>query len=193
MSSPHAAVPPQVSAGAAVPPPGPAAGPVAGCPGTPGGAAGVAVDAVGAVDQPCGPGEPLVRAAGGVIWRSAPAGEGFEVVVVHRPRYDDWSLPKGKLEEGESDEEAAAREVEEETGVVVSLGAELPATTYIDRSGRTKRVRYWAMTVVSGTPAGASEVDDARWVPLAEARRTLSYERDAELLDALVEVLTPGG
>ena len=141
--------------------------------------------------EPCGPAEPLVRAAGGVIWRRD-AGSGLEVVVVHRPRYDDWSLPKGKLEPGESDEAAAVREVEEETGVVGRLGVELPTTTYIDRSGRTKRVRYWAMTIGSGAPEGANEVDDARWVPLDDARRMLSYERDREVLSALVEALPAG-
>ena len=132
----------------------------------------------------CGPAEPLVRAAGGVLWRPTTCGR-LEVVVVHRPRYDDWSLPKGKLEPGESDEDAAVREVEEETGVVGRLGPELVATTYIDRSGRTKRVRYWAMTAVAGSPAGANEVDEARWVPLDRARSLLSYERDIDVLDAL--------
>lgn len=143
---------------------------------------------LGAPNAPAGP---LVAAAGGVIWRRS-AGAGVEVVLVHRPRYDDWSLPKGKLEPGESDETAAVREVEEETGVVGRLGVELPTTTYIDRSGRTKRVRYWAMTVASGAPVGSNEVDDARWVPLAEARRMLSYERDQEVLTALVGTLPAG-
>lgn len=133
---------------------------------------------------PAGP----VLAAGGVIWRRMPDG-GVEVVLVHRPRYDDWSLPKGKLDPGESDEDAARREVEEETTVVARLGPELPSTTYLDRSGKTKRVRYWAMTVVSGTPQGANEVDRAEWVPLAEAARRISYARDAEVLEALASVI----
>lgn len=143
-------------------------------------------------EAPRGPAEPLVRAAGGAIWRRSPAG-GLEVVLVHRPRYDDWSMPKGKLEVGESDEDAAVREVEEETGVAARLGVELPATTYIDRSGRTKRVRYWAMTVAAGEPGGANEVDVARWVPLGEARALLSYERDVDVLDALARAVGGDG
>lgn len=126
----------------------------------------------------------LVLAAGGVVWRRTPGGD-VEVVMVHRPRYDDWSLPKGKLDPGESDEEAALREVEEETTVTARLGPELPSTTYLDRSGRHKRVRYWAMTVVDGRPAAANEVDEAVWVPFAEAAGRLSYPHDLEVLAAL--------
>ena len=133
---------------------------------------------------PLGP----VLAAGGVVWRRTPE-RGLEVVLVHRPRYDDWSLPKGKLDAGETDEEAARREVAEETTVVVELGPELPSTTYLDRSGKTKRVRYWAMTVVSGSPRGANEVDRAEWVPLEEATRRVSYARDADVIRALLPAL----
>jgi 8-oxo-dGTP pyrophosphatase MutT (NUDIX family) len=129
-----------------------------------------------------GPGP--VLAAGGVVWRRNGDG-GLEVVLVHRPRYDDWSLPKGKLNPGETDEEAAQREVEEEASVVTALGPELPTTTYLDRSGKRKRVRYWAMTVVSGAPEAANEVDRVEWVPLGEAARRISYERDVVVLDAL--------
>jgi 8-oxo-dGTP diphosphatase len=142
----------------------------------------------GAEEPLCGPAEPLVRAAGGLIWRRAGSGR-LEIVLVHRPRYDDWSIPKGKLEPGESDEGAALREVEEETRVVGTLGPELPSSTYIDRSGRTKRVRYWAMTVASGDPGPANEVDDARWVPFDHARNLISYERDLDVLDALPAVV----
>ena len=129
-----------------------------------------------------GPGP--VLAAGGVIWRRD-ADDGLEVVLIHRPRYDDWSLPKGKLDPGETDEEAALREVEEETRVVGRLGVELPTITYLDRSGKQKRVRYWAMTVVSGSPGPANEVDQAEWVPLREATRRLTYSHDRSVLDAL--------
>jgi 8-oxo-(d)GTP phosphatase len=130
----------------------------------------------------------LVLAAGGVVWRHDGDGR-LEVVLVHRPRYDDWSLPKGKLDPGETDEEAALREVEEETSVVAVLGPELPTTTYLDRSGKTKRVRYWAMTVASGSPVGANEVDAAEWVPIKEAAKRITYERDIGVLKALPGVL----
>jgi 8-oxo-dGTP diphosphatase len=133
-----------------------------------------------------GPGP--VLAAGGVVWRRNGSG-GLDVVLVHRPRYDDWSLPKGKLNPGESDEEAALREVEEETCVRAALGPELPTTTYLDRSGKHKRVRYWAMTVVSGDPGGANEVDRAEWVPIDEAAGRISYPHDREVLDALSAAL----
>jgi 8-oxo-dGTP pyrophosphatase MutT (NUDIX family)/catechol 2,3-dioxygenase-like lactoylglutathione lyase family enzyme len=133
---------------------------------------------------PTGDPSEIVRAAGGVVWRRSPDG-GLEVVLVHRPRYDDWTLPKGKLDPGESDEAAALREVEEESRIVGRLGPELPGTTYIDRSGRTKTVRYWAMTVDGGRPAGDNEVDVAVWVPIDEARARLTYERDIPVLDGL--------
>src|SRR5262245_24745888 len=95
---------------------------------------------------------PQVRAAGGLVWRAAmvPDGDGaarpgYEVVLVHRGRYDDWSCPKGKLDRGESYADAAVREVMEETGLVCTLGDELPSVRYRDGKGRSKLVRYWAM------------------------------------------------
>jgi 8-oxo-dGTP pyrophosphatase MutT (NUDIX family) len=129
--------------------------------------------------------EEVVRAAGGAVWRRAAAG-GVEVVLIHRPRYDDWSLPKGKVDPGETDEQAALREVLEEASIEARMGPELPSTIYLDRSGKRKRVRYWAMTVDGGDPAGDNEVDEAVWVPLDEARVRLSYPRDQIILDALV-------
>ena len=121
-----------------------------------------------------------IRAAGGVVWR--PKQGTVEVALVHRPAYDDWSLPKGKLQSGESEAEAALREVEEETGLRCNLGPELGVLSYTDNKGRPKTVRYWQMTVAGGHLAPANEVDDARWVPLEEARATLSYEHDRDLL-----------
>ena len=85
-----------------------------------------------------------VRASGGVLWRRA-GGAAIEIAVIHRPRYDDWSLPKGKLDKGESWEAAAVREVEEETGVIAELGDELEPIGYRDNKGRAKVVRYWLM------------------------------------------------
>lgn len=125
----------------------------------------------------------LVRAAGGLVVRSAEAG--FEILVVHRPAYDDWSFPKGKLERGESEEEAAVREVEEETGLRCSLDHEVATTSYRDGRHRAKTVRYWRMTQVGGELAAANEIDDARFLPIAEAAALLTYDRDRELLTLL--------
>ena len=126
----------------------------------------------------------LIQAAGGVVWRRRPSGEP-EVLVVHRPRQDDWSLPKGKLTPGESHEQGALREVKEETGLSVALGPELPGTSYQDAEGRPKVVRYWAMEPLSGEFEPNHEVDEARWTTLDEAARLLSYDRDRDVLAAL--------
>jgi 8-oxo-dGTP diphosphatase len=120
-----------------------------------------------------------VRAAGGVVLR-----DGL-VAVVHRPEYDDWSLPKGKLDPGESFEDAALREVEEETGLRCRLVRELPAVRY-DVRGRPKLVRYWAMELVEELPfVPNDEVDEVRWVEPAEALALLTYDRDREPVLAL--------
>ena len=128
---------------------------------------------------------PLVRAGGGVVWRPSASGEA-EVLVVHRPKYDDWSLPKGKREPDETDEACALREVEEETGLRCALGPELASSAYIDRKGRPKEVRWWVMTIVDGAFAPNDEVDEHRWLTVAAARSVLSYERDGAVLDAFV-------
>ncbi len=109
-----------------------------------------------------------------------------EVLVVHRPRYDDWSFPKGKLDPGEDDEAAARREVFEETGCRVELHEELPVRRYTDRKGRPKLVRYWRMTIVDCDPfVPNDEVDVLRWIPLDEAATLLSYDGDRRLVEVL--------
>ena len=125
----------------------------------------------------------MVRAAGGLVVRDGEHGP--EVLLVHRSRYGDWTFPKGKVEPGESDEECAIREVEEETGLRCTLDGELPATSYSDSMGHPKVVRYWLMHVVGGALAFEHEVDDARWVTPRAAAALLTYARDVALLDAL--------
>ncbi len=122
---------------------------------------------------------PEVRAAGGVVIRQR-AGQG-EVIVVHRPRYDDWTLPKGKVAPGESDEDCALREVEEETGLRCQLGRELETVSYVDRRGRPKTVRYWEMAPLDGVFTPSHEVDEVRWLSPEEARALLTYTRDRNL------------
>ncbi len=135
--------------------------------------------------------EPQVRAAGGVVWR-VDAGEVL-VAVVHRPKYDDWTFPKGKLEAGETDEHAAHREVVEETGLECVLGRELPSVRYLDNKGRSKLVRYWEMTVASGEFTPNDEVDQLEWLVLVEARPRLSYDHDRDVLDAFARFASPAG
>lgn len=120
------------------------------------------------------------------MWRHTPAAE-LEVLLVHRPRYDDWTLPKGKLDPGETGEAGALREVEEETGLRGRLGPEIVEVRYDDRHGRPKRVRYWAMTVDIDVEAFTvnDEVDEVRWLSLADAAAILTYRRDLTVLDAL--------
>lgn len=125
----------------------------------------------------------LVRAAGGVLRRVGP--KGMEVLLVHRPRYDDWTFPKGKAHEGETAEETAVREVAEETGLRANLGVELPSVHYRDRHGRHKVVRYWTMRPDSGSFVPHDEVDEIKWLPATAAGSELSYERDAEVLRAV--------
>ena len=114
-------------------------------------------------------------------------GEGPRVAVVHRPRYDDWSLPKGKLEPGESCEAAALREVEEETGMRCELGRELEPARYKDHKGRSKIVRWWEMSVIGGEFAANDEVDELRWCPAERAISLVDYEHDRELIAAAIE------
>ena len=119
-----------------------------------------------------------IEAAGGVVVRDG------QVALVHRPRYDDWTLPKGKLDPGESFEEAAVREVQEETGVRARLVRELPATSY-KVGGRPKIVRYWLMDVEHEGPFEPNdETDQLRWVAPDEALGLLTYDRDRDVLAA---------
>lgn len=128
-----------------------------------------------------------VLAAGGVVVRDR--GGGLEVLLVHRPKYDDWSFPKGKLDPGESFEQAALREVREETGLTCRIDRLLSPIRYRDARGRAKEVRYWLMEVVSGEigsrPADL-EVDELRWISPVAAGKLLTYGRDRDLLDEVV-------
>lgn len=118
-----------------------------------------------------------IRAAGGIVTRDG------AVLVVHRPRYDDWTFPKGKAEPGEPDENCALREVHEETGLRCALEDELPATRHVDGNGRPKRVRWWRMGVVADEGfAPNDEVDEIRWLGLAAAAELLTYADDRALL-----------
>jgi 8-oxo-dGTP diphosphatase len=130
-----------------------------------------------------------VMAAGGVVHRTNDSGE-REVLVVHRPRYDDWSLPKGKLEAGETEAEAALREVFEETGLDCALGPEMGSIEYIDHQGMHKVVRYWSMTLRGGEFHTNEEVDQAKWMLVPKAAESLSYDRDRALVRSLEEVLS---
>jgi 8-oxo-dGTP diphosphatase len=126
------------------------------------------------------PDEAEVKAAGGVVRR-----EDGEILVVHRPRYDDWSFPKGKLDPGEGWEEAALREVEEEIGFRCRLGRELPPTSYKDQKGRSKLVRYWLMEPEEGEFEPNDEVDELRWLIPSAAAELLTYPHDRELVREL--------
>ncbi len=130
----------------------------------------------------------MIEAAGGVVWRAAHGR--LEVLLIHRPRYDDWSLPKGKLIGGEEPLAGAVREVAEETGFACAAGPVLPESRYVHRKGRDKRVRYWAMQIVGGRFRPNREVDVVRWVCIDDAPAMLSYAHDLPVLEGLVEALS---
>ena len=126
----------------------------------------------------------MIEAAGGVVWRTTRKGQ-LEIVMVHRPRQRDWSLPKGKVRRRESALDCAVREVREETGLRCAIGDELPETLYEDRRGRLKRVRYWAMQEVAGQFRRNREVDELRWVRFDRAAESLTYQRDVIVVAGL--------
>jgi 8-oxo-dGTP diphosphatase len=123
----------------------------------------------------------VVRAAGGIVQREG------RVLLVHRPRYDDWTFPKGKAADGEQDVVCALREVREETGFRCLTGRELPSAEYVDAEGRPKHVRWWLMEPLDGEGEfePSAEVDEIRWAEPDDARALLTYERDVELLAEL--------
>ncbi|HSM01410.1 MAG TPA: polyphosphate kinase 1 [Acidimicrobiia bacterium] len=123
-----------------------------------------------------------VLAAGGIVSRTDE--DGRRILLVHRPRYDDWSFPKGKVDDGETAAEAALREVAEETGYQASLGDHVGVVEYPDRTGRPKIVHYWAMTVENGAFAPNAEVDEIAWLDTGSALDRLTYERDRAVLRA---------
>lgn len=136
--------------------------------------------------------EATIRAAGGVLWRSLAdpeAGESVEVALIHRPRYGDWSLPKGKLAAGEREVDGAIREVLEETGYHVRLGRSLGETRYLkvqDGTARPKVVRWWAMEAASGTFVPTREVDELQWLILGDAHEMLTRDTDRDVLERFV-------
>jgi 8-oxo-dGTP diphosphatase len=131
----------------------------------------------------------LVAAAGGAVWRRTADG-GVETAVVHRPRYDDWSLPKGKHDDGEALLETAVREVREETGLSVVVGRRSLRTQYAVEGG-TKRVDYWLMEAVGGGFEPGDETDELRWLPIAEAAALVTHDHDRDVLADLARTDVP--
>ena len=134
----------------------------------------------GSADEPSE--EVVVRAAGGVV-----VGDDGRVALIHRPRYDDWSLPKGKLVPGEDPQDGAVRETEEETGLTCRPGVFLCRDSYIDQQGRPKMVDYWLMEPVEGSCSPNDEVDELQWLEVDPALDLLTYDRDRETLRKGVE------
>ncbi len=128
------------------------------------------------------PSEPII-AGGGIVWRRAK--DGIELLIVHRPNYDDWTFPKGKLDRSESIRQAAQREVLEETGLRTRLGMYLGESQYETPAGNEKIVHYWAMEAVKGKFKANAEVDKAKWLPLSKATSKLTYKRDRTFLQEL--------
>ncbi|WP_043672989.1 NUDIX hydrolase [Streptomyces xylophagus] len=129
-----------------------------------------------------------LQAAGCVLWRRSPMDGELEICLVHRPKYDDWSHPKGKLKRGEDALAGAHREVLEETGYTATAGAVLPTVRYL-ANGRPKQVRYWAAEAGEGGFTPNDEVDRILWLPPTAARNRLTQPRDRTLVDALLTSL----
>jgi 8-oxo-dGTP diphosphatase len=127
------------------------------------------------------PATTTILAAGAVLWRYAGASDATEVAVVHRPRYDDWSLPKGKVDPGETEPVTAVREVEEETGYAAKLGRRLASVSYPVEQG-TKKVRYWTARALGGDFIPGDEVDRLIWLPVADAMKRVQYPHDRKVL-----------
>ncbi|WP_282795943.1 NUDIX hydrolase [Streptomyces sp. CC224B] len=133
-----------------------------------------------------------VLAAGCLLWRRSTAPGGLELCLVHRPKYDDWSWPKGKLQPGETLLACALREVEEETGHRCVPGPALPTVRYLS-NGRPKEVHYWAAESAGGHFTPSSEVDRVRWLPPDETRARLTRLRDSDLVPVLLDALRGAG
>jgi len=133
-------------------------------------------------------GTTTVHAAGCVLWRRSPIDGELEICLVHRPKYDDWSHPKGKLKRGEDALAGALREVEEETGYEATPGARLSTVRYV-ANGRPKQVRYWAAEAAAGSFTPNTEVDRILWLPPTAARNRLTQLRDRALIDDLLAAL----
>jgi 8-oxo-dGTP diphosphatase len=123
----------------------------------------------------------VMRAAGGVVVRRSRTG-GREIAVIHRPEYDDWTLPKGKIEPDETPEDCALREVREETGLRCDLVRPLGCTAYVDRRGRDKLACYWVMEIRGGRFKPGVEVDRLLWLPVDDAVKRLTYSHDKMLV-----------
>jgi 8-oxo-dGTP pyrophosphatase MutT (NUDIX family) len=127
-------------------------------------------------------GSQIVYAAGAVLWRpTGSANPALEIAVIHRPRYDDWSLPKGKVDPGETAAVAAVREVREETGHHAILGRRLDMVSYPVDQG-VKKVYYWAARSTGGEFEPGNEVDELIWLPVADAMQRLNYAQDQKML-----------
>jgi 8-oxo-(d)GTP phosphatase len=134
------------------------------------------------------PANKAVLAAGAVLWRPSEDGSEPEVAVIHRPRYDDWSLPKGKVDVGENEPMTAVREVREETGFGSHLGRRLAAVSYPVETQGIKKVRYWAARIVDGEFTPNPEVDELKWLPVTAAMKQLIYAQDRKVLRRFVQM-----